>query len=115
MSPGLSFALGAMLLFGASDLIYKRAAAAGVEARQFIMLQAWVFCPAVTLYAWATGTLDPQPAALWGALAGLFSLTAFTNFARSLQDGAVSTNAPIFRLNFTLRSEEHTSELQSQR
>src|SRR6185437_1711721 len=40
--------------------------------------------------------------ALWGSLAGLFSLVAFYNFARSLQGGAVSTNAPIFRLNFTL-------------
>jgi uncharacterized membrane protein len=66
------------------------------------MLQAWVFCPGITLYAWATGTLDPHLSALWGSLAGLFSLVAFTNFARSLQDGAVSTNAPIFRLNFTL-------------
>jgi uncharacterized membrane protein len=102
MTPGLSCALGAMVCFGLSDLIYKRAAATGAEARQFIMLQAWVFCPAVTLYAWATGTLDPQPAALWGSLAGLFSFVAFTNFARSLQDGAISTNAPIFRLNFTL-------------
>jgi uncharacterized membrane protein len=42
------------------------------------------------------------PAALWGSLAGLLSLTAFYNFVRSLEDGAVSTNAPIFRLNFTL-------------
>ncbi len=102
MTPGLGFALGAMLCFGASDLIYKRAAAAGIEASQFIMLQAWVFCPGITLYAWATGTLDVHYSALWGALAGLFSLVAFTNFARSLQGGAVSTNAPIFRLNFTL-------------
>lgn len=102
MTPGLGFALGAMLCFGAGDLIYKRAAAAGSEASQFIMLQAWVFCPGITLYAWLTDTLDPHLSALWGSLAGLFVLAAFTNFARSLQDGAVSTNAPIFRLNFTL-------------
>ena len=102
MTPGLSFALGAMVCFGASDLIYKRAATADIEASQFIMLQAWVFCPGITLYAWATGTLDPHLSALWGSLAGLVSLIAFTNFARSLQDGAISTNAPIFRLNFTL-------------
>ena len=102
MTPGLGFALGAMLLFGASDLIYKRAAAANIEASQFIMLQSWVFCPGITLYAWATGTLDAHASALWGALAGLFGVIAFTNFARSLKDGAVSTNAPIFRLNFTL-------------
>jgi drug/metabolite transporter (DMT)-like permease len=102
MTPGLGFALGAMLCFGIGDLIYKRAASAGAKASQFIMLQAWVFCPGVTLYAWLTGTLDPHLSALWGSLAGLFALVAFTNFARSLQDGAVSTNAPIFRLNFTI-------------
>jgi drug/metabolite transporter (DMT)-like permease len=102
MTPGLSLALGALFCFGVGDLIYKRAAAAGIEAGQFVMLQAWVFCPGMTLYAWLTGTLDPHLSALWGSLAGLFSLVAFTNFARSLQDGAVSTNAPIFRLNFTV-------------
>ena len=102
MTPGLGFALGAMIFFGVGDLIYKRAAAAGVEAGYFVMVQAWVFCPGVTLYAWLTGNLDPQPSALWGALAGLFVLVAVFNFARSLQDGAVSTNAPIFRLNFTI-------------
>lgn len=102
MTPGLGFALGAMLCFGVGDLIYKRAAAAGIEASQFIMLQAWVFCPGVTLYAWLSGTLDPHPSALWGSLAGLFTLVAFTNFAHSLRGGAISANAPIFRLNFAL-------------
>jgi uncharacterized membrane protein len=102
MTPGLGFALGAMIAFGVSDLIYKRGAAAGVDAGEFVMLQAWTFCPGVTLYAWLTGTLELHRSALWGALAGLFLLVAMYNFARSLKDGAVSTNAPIFRLNFTL-------------
>lgn len=102
MTPGLGFALGAMLCFGLGDLIYKRAAASGISARQFIMFQAWAFCPGVTLYAWLTGTLDPQLTALWGGLAGLCALVALYNFASSLQLGAVSTNAPIFRLNFTI-------------
>ncbi|HET7847508.1 MAG TPA: EamA family transporter [Pseudolabrys sp.] len=102
MTPGIGLALGAMLCFGIGDLIYKRAAAAGGESALFIMLQAWVYCPSITLYAWLTGTLEPNAAALWGSLAGFFSFTAFYNFARSLESGAVSTNAPIFRLNFTL-------------
>jgi len=102
MTSGLGFALGAMFCFGVGDLIYKRAAAADVEAGEFIMLQAWTFCPGITLYAWLTGTLDPQLSALWGSLAGLFLLVATYNFVRSLQGGAVSTNAPIFRLNFAI-------------
>jgi len=102
MTPGIGFALGAMLCFGVSDLIYKRCAAAGFSAGEFLMSQAWIFCPGVTLYAWLTGTLHPQLSALWGGLAGLFLFIALFNFTRSLQSGAVSTNAPIFRLNFTI-------------
>jgi uncharacterized membrane protein len=102
MTAGLGFALGAMVCFGVSDLIYKRGATAGIKAGEFVMLQAWVFCPGVTLYAWLTGTLDVHASALWGLLAGLLIYVAVFNFAASLQGGAVSTNAPIFRLNFTL-------------
>jgi uncharacterized membrane protein len=91
-----------MVCFGLGDLVYKRAAMAGVAARQFIMVQAWFFCPLITLYALATGTLVLSPAAIWGAAAGLCALIGFTNFAASLRLGAVSTNAPIFRLNFTI-------------
>src|SRR5262249_24964186 len=88
--------------FGAGDLIYKRAASASIAARHFIMLQAWFFCPAITLYALATGTLVLDAAAGFGALAGLCALIGFYNFAQSLRTGNVSTNAPIFRLNFTI-------------
>ncbi len=38
---------------------YKRAAMAGIGARHFIMLQAWFFCPLVTLYALARHQLVP--------------------------------------------------------
>ncbi len=102
MTPGLGFALVAMLCFGVSDLIYKRATAAGIQAKHFAMLQAWVFCPGVTLYAWLTGTLEPHASALWGSLAGVFLVVAVHNFLASLKTGTVSTNAPIFRLNFTI-------------
>jgi drug/metabolite transporter (DMT)-like permease len=102
MTPGLGYALAAMLCFGVGDLIYKRAAVNKVQARHFAMLQAWVFCPGVTLYAWFTGTLAPHASAGWGALAGVLLVIAVNNFLASLTAGAVSTNAPIFRLNFTV-------------
>jgi uncharacterized membrane protein len=102
MTPGLGLALGAMVCFGASDLIYKRGAEAGIKAGKFLMSQAWIFCPGVTLYALLTGTLQLQLPALWGALAGSFLFVALYNFTQSLHGGAVSTNAPIFRLNFTI-------------
>src|SRR5580704_19027316 len=84
MTPGLGFALGAMLCFGVSDLIYKRGATAGIKAGEFLMAQAWIFCPGVTLYAVATGTLDLHLSALWGSLAGFFLFIALINFTQSL-------------------------------
>ncbi|HEX4411120.1 MAG TPA: EamA family transporter [Xanthobacteraceae bacterium] len=102
MTPGLGFAFGALLCFGISDLVYKRSVSAGIEPSDFLMSQAWIFCPGVTLYAWLTGTLDPHLSALWSVAAGTFLFIALYNFTRSLQSGAVSTNAPIFRLNFTV-------------
>ncbi len=102
MTPGLGFALAAMLCLGAADLLMKRSAATGSEARHFVMMQAWVFCPAMTVYAWLTGTLVVAWPMVWGILAGLAAYIAFYNFGRSLQGGAVSTNAPIFRMNFTV-------------
>ena len=91
-----------MIFFGAGDLVYKRAAMAGIGARHFIMLQAWFFCPLVTLYALARHQLVLNQAAWSGALAGLIMFFAFYNFSRSLRTGSISTNAPIFRLSFTL-------------
>jgi hypothetical protein len=84
MTPGLVFALGTMLCFSAADLLMKRSAATGGQARHFVMMQAWVFCRAITIYAWLTGTLIVGPSALWGALAGLSAYVAFYNFGRSL-------------------------------
>lgn len=102
MTPGLLHALVAMLFFGLGDFFIKRSAATGSHARHYVMMQAWVFCPAMTLYAWATGNLVLGWGALWGCGAGLASYIAFYNFGRSLQGGAVSTMAPIFRMNFTV-------------
>ena len=49
MTPGYEYALVAMILLGLVDLVYKRGAAAGVQAHHFLMVQAWCFAPAVTM------------------------------------------------------------------
>jgi uncharacterized membrane protein len=87
---------------GLSDFIYKRAAAAGLRADHFLVVQAWVFCPLIILYAVVTHALVLKFAALWGSLAGVFVFIGFYNFIRSLVGGLVSTNAAIFRLNFVV-------------
>jgi uncharacterized membrane protein len=102
MTLGIGYALGAMLCFGLGDLVYKRGAAAGAQAHQFLMVQAWFFAPSVLLYAWLSGALRFSPGTLWGGLAGLFVLVGFYNFAHSLKSGSISINAPVFRLSFTI-------------
>jgi drug/metabolite transporter (DMT)-like permease len=102
MIPGIAFALGAMLFYGLGDLVYKRAAQAGVRAHHFLMVQSWCYFVCVALYGLATGTLRLEPAALWGAVAGVCAYTGFYNFARSLHSGSVSVNATIFRMSFTI-------------
>jgi len=91
-----------MLLFGLGDLVYKRGAAAGAPAHQFLMVQTWVFLPTVIVYALVTGSLRLVPASLWGVLAGLFILVGFYNFAASLRSGSISINAPVFRLSLVV-------------
>jgi uncharacterized membrane protein len=100
MNEPLLYALAAMACFGLSDFIYKQAAAAGIRAGHFLMVQAWFFCPLVTAYAVGSGRLVLVPAVLWGFLAGLFAFLGLYYFVRSLAAGAVSTNASIFRMNF---------------
>ena len=102
MSPAIACALGALLCFGLGDLIYKQGAAAGAQPHQFLMLQSWVFTPIVFVYALATHQLEFVPGTLWGALAGIFILTGFYNFAHSLKTGSISINAPVFRLSFVI-------------
>src|SRR5258706_16210934 len=91
-----------MLLFGLGDLVYKRGAAAGAPAHQFLMVQTWVFLPTVIVYALVTGSLRLVPASLWGVLAGLFILVGFYNFAASLRSRSISINAPVFRLSLVV-------------
>jgi len=102
MSPGIPYALGAMLLFGVGDLIYKRGAAVGALPHQFLMVQSWAFLPTVATYGLLTGSLTFVKGALWGLPVGVFVLTGFYNFAHSLKSGPVSVNAPVFRLSFVI-------------
>ena len=102
MTPGLGFALGAMLCFGAGDLIYKRARRSRHQVRRIPDAAGLDLCSRRHALCLADRDARSAAAALWGALAGLFLFVALYNFAQSLQGGAVSTNAPIFRLNFTI-------------
>ena len=102
MTPGLTHALCALLLFGAGDVLYKRGIAAGTPPHQYLMVQSWVFLSTAVAYGLATGTLRVGVNMLWGCLTGLFMWAGFYNFALSLRTGSVSVNAPVFRLSFVI-------------
>ena len=102
MSESIEYALGALLLYGVADFVYKRGAAAGAEPHHFLMVQTWFFTPCALLYGLASGTLVFNVAALWGAVAGVCAVIGYYNFAHSLRSGSVSTNATIFRLSFAV-------------
>jgi drug/metabolite transporter (DMT)-like permease len=101
-AEGMELALGAMLFYGLSDLVYKHAAAGRVQAHHFLALQAFFFAPGIFLYGLATGTLALGPAFAWGMAAGVLAFIATYNFSRSLESGAVSIVAPVFRLSFSI-------------
>src|SRR5262245_28301557 len=102
MRQSFAFALGALLLYGLADFVYKRGAAAGAEPHQFLMVQTWFFTSLALLYGLASGTLTFNAAALWGLAAGVCAVVGYYNFAHSLKSGSISTNATIFRLSFAI-------------
>jgi len=102
VSESIAYALGALLLYGVADFVYKRGAAAGALPHQFLMVQTWFFSSLALLYGKATGTLAFNAGALWGAAAGVLVVVGYYNFAWSLKHGSVSTNATIFRLSFAV-------------
>jgi uncharacterized membrane protein len=102
MSESMEYALGALLLYGVADFVYKRGAAAGAEPHHFLMVQTWFFNPGTLLYGLVSGTLVFNAAALWGVPAGVCAIVGYYNFAHSLKSGSVSTNATIFRLSFAV-------------
>src|SRR6266704_5269248 len=82
MSEGIGYALGAMLLYGVADFVYKRGASAGAQPHQFLMVQTWFFSSFALLYGLVSGTLAFNAGALWGAGAGVLVVVGYYNFAR---------------------------------
>jgi drug/metabolite transporter (DMT)-like permease len=101
VSPSIAYALGALLLYGLADFVYKRGAEAGALPHRFLMVQTWFFNALALLYGVFSGALFFNPGVLWGAVAGVLVVIGYYNFAWSLRH-AVSTNAPIFRLSFAV-------------
>lgn len=102
MAEGMKLALAAMMFYGLADLVFKHAAAKGVEAHHFLAFQSVFFTVGIFLYGLMTDTIFLGVPFLWGMLTGVLVFVALYNFARSLMSGAASIVVPIFRLSFTI-------------
>jgi drug/metabolite transporter (DMT)-like permease len=90
------------MCYGLADWVYKRAAGRGVQAHQFLMLQAFFFAPGILIYGAVTASLSGGVPFVWGMAAGALLFIALYNFARSLSSGAVTIVVPVFRLSFAV-------------
>lgn len=100
MTSAVGYALGAMVLYGIGDFVFKLGSTGPYRTHHFVLAQSLASFTVILLYALVTGGLQPGWVALWGVAAGVFIFLGFNSFAHSLRHGNVSINAPIFRLNF---------------
>ncbi len=108
MTVAIGYALGAMVLYGLGDFVFKQAAIAAMrgefKTHHFVMMQSGLFFCCTLAFVFASGDAGLGWPVLWGTAAGVFMFIGFNNFAWSLREGNVSLNAPIFRLNFIVTS-----------
>ena len=102
MSDSIAYAVSALVLYGVADFVYKRGAAAGVQAHHFLMVQTWFFTSMALVYGLVSRTLAFNTACLWAVATGVCAVVGYYNFAHSLRSGSVSINATIFRLSFAV-------------
>ena len=108
MTMSIGYALGAMVLYGLGDFVFKQAAIAAMrgefKTHHFVMMQSCLFFCCTLVFVFASGGAGLGWPVGWGVAAGVFMFIGFNNFAWSLREGNVSLNAPIFRLNFIVTS-----------
>ena len=104
MQHAVGLALVGLVCFGINDYIFKRASQNGASSHNMLMTVSLTMFPLVLAYGLLSGRLAGHPAALWGALGGVFTFIGFYSFSRSLGAGAVSIAAPVFRLAFVVSS-----------
>ncbi|MBI2357304.1 MAG: DMT family transporter [Deltaproteobacteria bacterium] len=100
----LLLSLASMVLVGTADLLFRRATLSRFKPASFMVLHSWFFGPTAFAWAAATGSLQWNPASLWGLVAGALTFVSSYSFLRSLQapGSQVSVNAPIYRLNLVV-------------
>ena len=100
MQNPILFAFGSMVFYGLSDWVYKQVAIKGIKPHHFMALQATFFMPSIFIFGYLSNDLHFDLSYLFGMGAGIGLFLALFNFSISLNEGAVSIAAPIFRLSF---------------
>jgi uncharacterized membrane protein len=102
VAAGVPYALLTLVCFAINDLLFKRAAQAGAASHQVMTALTLTMLPCFVGYGLVTQSVVPTAPALWGSVGAVFAYVGFYNFSRSLQSGAVSIAAPVFRLQFVV-------------
>ncbi len=104
MPAWLLLSLVSMVLVGTADLLFRHATLSRFTPASFMVVHSLFFGPTALAWAVATGSLEWNPASLWGLLTGALTFVSSYSFLRSLQSpgGQVSVNAPIYRLNLVI-------------
>jgi uncharacterized membrane protein len=103
MSLPVLLALGALLLSGLSDFLYKRAQLHGARPAAFLVVQSVFFNANSFLLALLTGGLHFEPTTLVHAIpAGVLLFSSLYCFMRSLRGSDATVNVPIYRLSFVV-------------
>ena len=104
MPAWLLLSLVSLVLVGTADLLFRRATLSRFTPASFMVVHSLFFGPTALVWAVATGSLEWNPASLWGLVTGALTFVSSYSFLRSLQapGGQVSANAPIYRLNLVI-------------
>lgn len=105
MSNSVSYALGALVLMGVSDFLYKSAARGGMRTAPFLILQS--ICFLTTLVAAAAVFFDFEftaRATILGVVCGVFAFGGFYIFVDSFHRIDASVATAVFRLGFVVTS-----------
>ena len=99
----LALAVASAVLAALADCLYKRAQLAGTRPTTFLWVQSSTFNLVNISVALISQSLPPDRRLLiFGPLLGVTMYTSRLLFLRSLRQGDLSVNAPIFRLSFVV-------------
>jgi uncharacterized membrane protein len=95
-------ALGAMLCLGLSDLLNKRAMAAGIKRTEFLVVQSVFFTLTTLVLIPVMGGLEWSVELLYAVVCGVITFGSYVFVLKALEVGEASVATPIYRMSFAV-------------